>query len=278
MDLYNTASAATAKLFTEKYSTSFQLASRLFDKTIRPDIYNVYGLVRIADEIVDTYHGKDAKILLDDLETEVYAAIGRGYSVNPIVHAFQITANSSGITQELIKPFFASMRTDLGAVRLNQKQYHDYIYGSAEVVGLMCLKVFVNGDSKRYEQLKPGAQRLGSAYQKVNFLRDFAHDSQVLNRSYFPAVDYKTFNDAAKAKIIKDIEADFAAAEPYVKKLPQNARAAVATSYRYYSELLKALQSASANDIKTNRIRLPNAKKLAIFVQTGTSQKLLRRA
>ncbi len=277
MDLYNTVSAATAKLFTEKYSTSFQLASRLFDKTIRPDIYNVYGLVRIADEIVDTYHVKDAKVLLDDLEKEVYAAIERGYSVNPIVHAFQITANSAGITQELIKPFFASMRTDLGAVRLNQKQYQDYIYGSAEVVGLMCLKVFVAGNQKQYEDLRPGAQRLGAAYQKVNFLRDFAHDSQVLNRSYFPAVDYKTFNDAAKAKIIKDIEADFAAAEPYVKKLPQNARAAVATSYRYYSELLKALQSASVNDIKTNRIRLPNAKKLAIFVQTGTSQKLLRR-
>jgi phytoene/squalene synthetase len=182
MDLYLSTSRAGSRLFTNAYSSSFGLARRLFSKSIRQHIYDIYGLTRIADEIVDTYHGPHAEAMLNELEAETYRAMERGYSANPIVHAFQATARQFGITQALLKPFFASMRTDLTKKSFTASQYQAYIYGSAEVVGLMCLRVFCNGDDARYDSLKDGASKLGAAYQKVNFLRDIAEDYKELGR------------------------------------------------------------------------------------------------
>jgi len=268
VDRYTIASYKTSKLITNAYSTSFGLSIRLFEASLRPHIYAIYGLVRIADEIVDTYDGPDQQTLLDDLESETLRALGSGYSTNPVVHAFITTARQFNITATLIAPFFESMRMDLHPQQFNQKLYDTYIYGSAEVVGLMCLKVFTN-DAKLYASLESGAKRLGAAYQKVNFLRDIAADAEGLGRWYFPMGSYNTFDEAAKTAITKDIAKDFAAATKAIAALPNSSRKAVELSYQYYSQLLKRIELTSAAALKQKRIRINDAQKTALFIRTS---------
>ena len=238
----------------------------LFDPAIRPHIAAIYGLVRIADEIVDTYEGIDQQGLLTELEDETYHAIKRGYSVNPIVHAFALTAAQFNIDKSLIHPFFVSMHMDITPQIYDESLYKTYIIGSAEVVGLMCLKVFTHDDSL-YASLEPGARRLGAAYQKVNFLRDIKNDAEELNRWYFPIGSFATFDESIKQQLITDIEADFEAALPAAKQLPKNAQAAVMLSIRYYSALLEKLKATSAQELKRTRIRIPDSKKMRILLK-----------
>lgn len=270
MDLYDEVSSELARVLTRRYSTSFSSAARLFATDIRKHIYNIYALVRIADEIVDTYQGKDRLRLLDDLEGEVSQAQVRGYSANPIVHAYVLTSNRFGISDELTGPFFESMRMDTRDLKFTKKQYASYIYGSAEVVGLMCLRVFCEGDDKSYDLLKEGARKLGSAYQKVNFLRDIAADHDTLHRYYFPGSSYASFNDEVKREIVTDIQQDFAAAEPYIRQLPKGARRAVTLSYRYYAGLLGKLERTPAATIKAKRVRLPRHRKSLLLAAQVT--------
>lgn len=265
MELYDETARQTARRLTLSYSTSFGLASRLFEASIRDDIYAIYGLVRQADEIVDTYRGQDAAGLLRQLEAETYAAIDRQYSPDLIVHAFARTAGRYGIGQELLRPFFASMAMDLAPGRYDRATYQRYIAGSAEAVGLMCLRVFCANDQAAYRQLEPGARALGAAFQKVNFLRDLAEDRQRLGRNYFPelqdAQDGK-LTEVTKQAIITDIENDFAKAAGSIGQLPPSARSAVRMSYRYYHELLAKLQATPAEELQVRRIRLGNVRKL----------------
>lgn len=268
MDDYTRAAMQLSARFTHLYSTSFSSASKLFDASIRPHIYAIYGLVRVADEIVDTYKGNDQAALLVDLETETYAALQRGYSSNPLVHAFAVTTRQYGIDEELIGPFFASMRMDLEPRTYDQQAYDLYIYGSAEVIGLMCLKVFVDNNSAQYEQLMSGARRLGAAYQKVNFLRDIAADHNELGRFYFPGLTFESLDDTTKQAIVTDIQDDFTAAKPYVRQLPASARKAVLLSYRYYDALLATLAATPVATIKQQRISVPRTKKLQLLLAT----------
>lgn len=268
MELYNEVAYANAKQLTLRYSTSFGISSRFFSKQIQPHIYAVYGLVRIADEIVDTYKGKNALQLLDNLEQTTYDAIKSSYSTNPIVHAFALTARIFGIDRTLIAPFFYSMRMDLKPQNYSPENYKKYIHGSAEVVGLMCLRVFCNGNSTKYNQLAPGAAALGSAYQKVNFLRDLAADYKVLGRLYFPGLTLDTFDDAAKMQIIEDIKNDFTLALPSLRRLPASCRKATLISYVYYNDLLQKLEQTPAATIKTTRIRVPSRRKIGLMIRT----------
>lgn len=272
MDLYDQTAQAAAELLTKRYSTSFSLSARLFPPVIRCHIYNIYGLVRIADEIVDTYTGNDRQKHLDDLEQEVSRAISTGYSSNLIVHAFQITARSRVIDRPLIEPFFASMRMDCQPVRYNKALYRRYVYGSAEVVGLMCLKTFV--EDAVYDELQLGASRLGAAFQKVNFLRDMAEDYQLRQRYYFPQGSFDSFDDAVKAAIIADIRDDFQAAEAAIYRLPDSARPAVLTAYDYFTLLLAKLEATPAEDIKHRRVRIPDSTKVWLLARRMASQQL----
>lgn len=274
MELYTQVAYANAKQLTLRYSTSFGISSRLFPKDMQQHIYAIYGLVRIADEIVDTYKGSDSSSLLDTLEKDTYTSIKTGYSTNPIVHAFATTARTYGIGHDLIEPFFASMRMDLHPQTYMPQDYKRYIHGSAEVVGLMCLRVFCEGNDKQYEQLRDGAAALGSAYQKVNFLRDLAADYQELGRLYFPGKTYDTFSESDKKEIINDIAADFDAALPALYRLPTSSRKATLMSYVYYRELLKKLESTPAATIKTTRIRVPSQKKLLLLVRTVMKRRI----
>lgn len=267
MEHYTFVSYATAKHITKYYSTSFSLSSRLFDKPLRDHIYAIYGLVRIADEIVDTYRGEAASDELDSLETATIAALKTGYSANPIVHAFAHTARKYDIDDSYTKPFFESMRRDLSKVAFTQEEYDRYIYGSAEVVGLMCLKVFTDGNDKEYRELEPGAKALGAAYQKVNFLRDISNDVSRLGRAYFPNTADGTLSEEQKAYIIADITKDFAVADTYINKLPTSARRAVKTSYLFYAKLLKKLARTPAAVLMERRIRVGNAEKLCLFMR-----------
>lgn len=224
-------------------------------------------MVRIADEIVDTYRQGDAAAMLDDFESQVYASITTGYSTNPALHAFSQTAREYGIDETLIKPFFVSMRMDLSAKTFSDKQYRTYIYGSAEVVGLMCLRVFVAGDEKMYKASREGAAALGAAYQKVNFLRDIKADHEELGRMYFPGVTYRTFDEHDKQRIIDDIDRDFASAKAALPMLPGSSRRAVTASMYYYGELYKRLERASVADLKSHRIRVPNPQKFALLMK-----------
>jgi phytoene/squalene synthetase len=266
MELYTSTSFKMSKLLTQQYSTSFSLSSRLFGKDIQSHIYAIYGMVRIADEIVDTYRAKDAPRLLDAFEAEVYYSLETGYSTNPVVHAFVTTARLYAIPVDLIQPFFASMRVDLDRSTYDQVGYDAYIYGSAEVVGLMCLKVFC-GDEAQYELLEPGARALGAAYQKVNFLRDIAADYNELGRLYFPgAVRFETFSEADKQAIIADIQNDFAKADEAIALLPSNSQSAVALSKRYYTALLERIQRTPVEGLKTQRVRVPSSQKIRLLV------------
>lgn len=275
MELYDKVAAAAAKLVTTKYSSSFGLATRLFPAVMRGDIYNIYGLVRIADEIVDTYNGSDAAAQLDALELEIYAAIKRKYSANVIVHAFQLVANKRGIDKSLIAPFFYSMRLDTKPQYYTPELYKKYIDGSAEVVGLMCLKVFVSSQAE-YDHLEPGARALGAAFQKVNFLRDLAADQTELQRYYFPNSTFNKFDDSVKAVVTIDVRQDFAVARNAIVQLPAVARPSVQAAYEYYERLLTKLERASANTIKQKRLRVHNSVKLGLLVKTVAKSKLRR--
>jgi phytoene/squalene synthetase len=265
VELYTSVSQEMSRRLTRRYSSSFSAASQLFPAAVQTEIYNIYGLVRIADEIVDTYEGDNRQAILDQLESETYDAIVRGYSANPIVHSFAGTARRFGIDKALITPFFESMRMDITPRTYTKKVYETYVYGSAEVVGLMCLKVFTNGDVATYNSLSDGARRLGAAYQKVNFLRDIADDYRRLSRLYFPGETFDAFDESSKQRIIKDIENDFAVALPYITSLPDQARLAVATSYQYYRALLSQLSATPAETIKQTRVSVPRLQKLTII-------------
>lgn len=269
MDLYDTVAYENSRHLTLRYSTSFGISSRFFSQAVKPHIYAIYGLVRIADEVVDTYRGPDAARLLDDLEFSVYDAMKSGYSTNPIVHAFAKTARQYGISKRLIEPFFASMRIDLTPESYDSKDYGRYIHGSAQVIGLMCLRVFVDNDDERYDRLKEGASALGSAYQKINFLRDMAADYKELGRLYFPDTTFESFDDEAKRKIVADIRHDLGIALPALRELPPSSRKASMLSYAYYGELLKRLEAAPAATIKRSRIRVPSPRKFTLMVRTA---------
>ena len=242
--LFDAVSIKCSKLVTQSYSTSFSLAVKMLSPSIRDGIYSIYGFVRFADEIVDSFHNYDKENLINDFEKEYYKAIKMEISLNPILNSFQHTVKHYNITDDLVQDFLKSMKLDL--VKSNystQTEYEDYIYGSADVVGLMCLKVFVKGNNQKYEQLKNEAMRLGSAFQKVNFLRDLKEDNLVLNRNYFPGVDLKSFDENAKTTIIKEIEEDFKIAYQGIVKLPIEAKFGVYTAYIYYKKLLKKLKN-----------------------------------
>lgn len=268
MEDYDKAGQAASRAVMTTYSTSFGLASKSFPAAIRQDIYDIYGLVRVADEIVDTYDGGDRLALLDELEQETYAALQRGFSTNLIVHAFQRTARRVSIDKTLIEPFFASMRIDVEPAAYRPTQYEAYIYGSAEVIGLMCLKIFCNGNGEQYARLKPGAQSLGAAFQKINFLRDIAADHAQLGRYYFPTGSFAGFNNTIKDDIIADIRTDLTDALPALNQLPSAVAAPVATAYAYYDELLNKLAATPADQLKMSRPRISDGRKLWLLVTT----------
>ena len=269
MELYTAASYQASKLITQAYSTSFGMSIRLFGTSLQPHVYAIYGLVRIADEIVDTYTGEDREGLLNDLEAQVTTALASGYSTNPIIHAFAATARQFSISDNLISPFFHSMRMDLEPQHFGQALYETYINGSAEVIGLMCLKVFTD-NAELYSELEPGARRLGAAYQKVNFLRDIAADATELNRWYFPTGSFKAFDDAHKSALVHEITEDFDAAQSALQQLPASSRKAVALSYRYYQQLLKNIERTPAALLKKERVRVLDVQKIAFLISTGT--------
>ena len=237
-ELFDKVCADCSRNVTKTYSTSFSLATRMLSKNIRQDIYNIYGFVRFADEIVDTFHNYDKEILLNRFIDELEYSLKNDISLNPILNSFQITVKKYNIDKHLIDSFLSSMRLDLEKKEYsNYEDYKSYIYGSADVVGLMCLKVFVQGDTKMYEELKPYAISLGSAFQKVNFLRDYKADLNELNRTYFPNLVNKSFDDAAKKKILNEIKDDFAVALKGIYMLPNNSKFGVYAAYKYYKRL-----------------------------------------
>ena len=256
--IFHEVSQACSRLTTERYSTSFSSAIRLLNSEIQTPICNIYGLVRFADEIVDTFHGHDKALLLAQFKHETYDAIARGISLNPILHSFQLTVNRYNIDHDLIEAFFNSMEFDLEKRSYDQSGYEEYIYGSAEVVGLMCLYVFLDGDHTEYERLKPHARSLGAAFQKVNFLRDVRADFQDLNRVYFPGVDFSRFTPDMKRQIEEDIAKDFRHAYEGIVQLPLKARFGVYLAYKYYLSLFKKIRNVQPQRILEERIRIPN--------------------
>jgi 15-cis-phytoene synthase len=265
MELYDQTSFNIAERVTKNYSTSFYTASLLFRKEIRCAIFSIYGFVRIADEIVDTFHGFDKKTLLDKLERDYYEAHQSGISTNPILHAFQLTVKKYQIDDQHIQAFLNSMKMDLDKRNYaTAAEIGHYIYGSAEVVGLMCLKVFCNGNQDQYNKLEQPAAKLGAAFQKVNFLRDLKQDIEELDRRYFPSIDKGSFNDATKQDIIKDIENDFSEALSGLRQLPSSSKLAVSVAYLYYRALLMKIKQTPSQRIVNQRIRIHNTEKTAI--------------
>ena len=277
LERYHQVSYELSRRLTLRYSTSFGLSSRLFDAKIRPHIYAIYGLVRVADEIVDSYQGPKQGDILSDLEKDTILAMQTGYSANVIVHCFVQTARMFKIPEEDIKAFFWSMRLDISKSQYDQAGYEKYIYGSAEVIGLMCLRVFLGPDNdSEYQALAPGAQRLGSAYQKINFLRDMAADYQERGRVYFPDASFDTINQSMKQQLTDDMRADLSIAKQSVDALPYSARSAVRLSYRLYEQLLQQLERADITEIKQRRLRVSNVIKFR-FLAVELVRKALRR-
>lgn len=274
--LFDTVSQDCSQLVTKSYSTSFSLAVKMLAPAIRPAIYNIYGFVRCADEIVDSFHDYNKKELLLDFENDYYKAHAEGISLNPILNAFQQTVKDYQINDDLVQSFLNSMKADLEKkVYTTKEEFDEYIYGSADVVGLMCLKVFVSGDKKKYNELKNAAMRLGSAFQKVNFLRDLKDDYELLNRSYFPNVDLRCLDATSKEKIIADIENDFDYAfKNGILKLPMEAKFGVYTAYRYYRKLLNKLKRVPSSKIMEHRIRISNPMKLNLLARSYVKYKL----
>jgi phytoene synthase len=264
-----------SKIVTKTYSTSFSLATKMLSKSIRQHIYNIYGFVRFADEIVDSFHEYDKIVLFKDFSSDLEKSLNNKIHLNPILNSFQATYHKFNIDKDLVDSFMSSMEKDLHKKKyMTNQEYEEYIYGSADVVGLMCLKVFVNGDSEKYEELKSFAMSLGSAFQKVNFLRDLKDDFEILNRTYFPNTDLNKLNEESKIKIINEIEADFKEGLNGIKKLPVEAKFGVFMAYRYYSQLLKKLKKTPALDIKNTRIRVPNYKKFELLTRSYVKYQL----
>lgn len=273
--IFDTVSKDCSKLVTKTYSTSFSLATKMLAKSIRKDIYNIYGFVRLADEIVDSFHEYDKLFLFNKFSKDLELALEHKISLNPILNAFQETYHAYKIDKSLVDAFMASMRLDLFKTNyLTEEEYKSYIYGSADVVGLMCLKVFVNGDEEKYNELKDSATALGSAFQKVNFLRDLKADFETLNRTYFPNTDLNNLDETSKQEIIKDIEKDFEKGLSGIQKLPMEARFGVFMAYRYYRQLLKKLQGTPALNIKETRIRVSNPKKVELLMRSYVKYQL----
>ncbi|WP_111683704.1 phytoene/squalene synthase family protein [Winogradskyella tangerina] len=273
--IFDNVSKECSKLVTNAYSTSFSMATKMLSESIRQDIYNIYGFVRFADEIVDTFHDYDKEKLFRNFETELENALKDKISLNPILNSFQDTYHKYNIDKHLVDAFMNSMRLDLFKKDyLTEEEYKNYIYGSADVVGLMCLKVFVKGDNEKYNDLKDSAMSLGSAFQKVNFLRDLKADFEDLSRTYFPNTDLNHLDENSKQAIIQDIEADFAEGLKGIKKLPLEARFGVFMAYRYYNKLLQKLKDTPALEIKSARIRVPNYKKIELLTRSYVKYQL----
>ena len=274
-EIFDKVSQDCSEIVIKEYSSSFYRATELLSKSIRNDIFNIYGFVRFTDEIVDTFHDYPKKQLLDEFEKELWSSIENKISLNPILNSFQDTVNKYDIDLSLIKSFMKSMRMDLDIRRYkNRKDYKEYIYGSADVVGLMCLKVFVSGSKKEYNKLKPYAMSLGSAFQKVNFLRDMKSDEEILNRVYFPNINMQNFDEYTKETIINEIEEDFEHAIKGIVKLPKKARFGVYIAYRYYNKLLKKLKRTPSIDIKESRIRIDNFQKFIVLTRSYVKYQL----
>ncbi|QXP62442.1 phytoene/squalene synthase family protein [Polaribacter sp. HaHaR_3_91] len=275
-ELFDSVSSECSKLVTKKYSTSFSLAVNMLSPKIRTDIYNIYGFVRFADEIVDSFHDYEKELLMEHFEKDYYLAKELGISLNPILNSFQQTVHKYKIPDEMVQAFLKSMKADLFKTEYQTKEEYDaYIYGSADVVGLMCLKVFVDGDNKRFEELKEAAMRLGSAFQKVNFLRDLKDDFEVLNRSYFPNINLGELDASSKQLIIDEIEADFEFAyQNGILKLPVEAKFGVYMAYRYYKRLLKKLKEVPSEKIMDTRIRISNPMKINLLARSYVKYKL----
>lgn len=257
-----------SKNITNEYSTSFSLGIKFLAPSVRKAIYSIYGFVRIADEIVDSFQGYNQERMLDDLTKETFLVIEEKISTNPILHAFQQVVNQYNIPHELIIQFLHSMKMDLYPQEYDAEKYNEYILGSAEVVGLMCLKVFLNGSDEKYEELKPYAMKLGSAFQKINFLRDLNDDYNRLGRVYFPNIDLTYFDSNTKKQIEKDIEKDFQIGYEGILKLPYNTRFGVYIAYIYYKRLLKKISKMKPDVILTTRVRIPNAQKFGLFFES----------
>jgi 15-cis-phytoene synthase len=274
IQVFHNVSQLCSKITTEQYSTSFSSAIKLLHADLRTPIFNLYGFVRFADEIVDTFHGFNKQELLMQFKEETYSSINRGLSLNPILHSFQMTINQYKIPLHLVEAFFKSMEMDLDKTSYNSEGYREYIYGSAEVVGLMCLCVFCEGDAAQYEKLKPGAQSLGAAFQKVNFLRDLKADYQHLGRTYFPGVDFLNFTQHNKKQVEEDIAADFAHAYESILQLPSKARFGVYVAYKYYTSLFKKIKKTKPAQIMEQRIRIPAHGKAFILAKAGLRSQL----
>lgn len=274
MNLFHEVSQDCSRIATEKYSTSFSSAIKLLHKDLRVPIFNVYGFVRFADEIVDTFHQHDKSLLLDEFKKATYEAIDRGVSLNPILHSFQLTVNQYGIDRQLIDAFLYSMELDLEKRNYDRAGYEQYIYGSAEVVGLMCLYIFCDGNKDLYEDLKPYARSLGAAFQKVNFLRDLKADVEGLDRMYFPGCDFSNFTEHDKSAIETDIQRDFDHAYEGILKLPVKARFGVYVAYKYYVSLFRKIKKMHPHRILENRIRIPDYGKMMILAKAGIRAQL----
>jgi 15-cis-phytoene synthase len=274
IELFHKSSQQCSREVTHTYSTSFSSAIRLLHRDLRQPIYNIYGFVRYADEIVDTFHEQDKASLLADFRRETWAAIERKLSLNPILHSFQLAVNQYGIGHDLIEAFFHSMALDLDKKIYDRHGYEEYIYGSAEVVGLMCLHVFCDGNRQKFEELKPAARALGAAFQKVNFLRDVKADFEGLERIYFPGCDFNNFTHADKEKIEADIQQDFRDAYKGILKLPVKSRFGVYVAYKYYLSLFRKIKRLQPARILETRIRIPNYKKAMILVRAGVRNRL----
>lgn len=272
MQLFKQVSQECSRITTQHYSTSFSSAIKLLHKDLRTPIYNIYAFVRFADEIVDTFHAFDKTVLFHEFKNETYQALDRGISLNPILHSFQLTVNAYNIDRSLIDDFLFSMEMDLTKKNYDKKGYDQYIYGSAEVVGLMCMYVFCEGNKNRYEQLKPAAKSLGAAFQKVNFLRDVKADYEQLNRMYFPGCDFKNFSYSDKQAIEGDIQKDFQEAYHGIKQLPLKARFGVYVAYKYYFTLFQKIKKIQPHKILHQRIRIPDYNKIFILAKVAIRQ------
>lgn len=273
--IFDDVSYQCSKLVTESYSTSFALATKMLGTSIRADIYNIYGFVRFADEIVDSFHGYNKEVLFAKFEKALDDAIADKISLNPILNSFQHTYHKYSIPRHLVDAFMNSMKMDLHKTKYHtEDEYRAYIYGSADVVGLMCLQVFVKGDLLEYEKLKHSAMSLGSAFQKVNFLRDLKADYEGLNRTYFPNTNLLELDEHSKKRIVDEIKSDFALGYQGIVQLPTAAKFGVYTAYKYYSKLLQKLQNTPPLEIKNARIRVPNYQKFGLLAKSYVNYKL----
>ncbi len=273
-ELFDDVSVRCSQMTTHAYSTSFSLGIRCLDKSIRKPICSIYGFVRFADEIVDTFHDYDKASLLKRFKADTYKAIEEKISLNPILHSFQLAVNKYDIDLKLIDQFLYSMEMDLTEKKYSNDEFETYILGSAEVVGLMCLHVFCNGDKNQFEELKPYAMKLGSAFQKINFLRDLKDDYVEMGRTYFPGIEMSEFNDKCKAEIEIGIEEDFRMGYEGIKKLPQCAKFGVYLAYVYYYSLFKKIRKTPSSNVLSERIRIANPIKVSILFSTYLKHRL----